>query len=370
MNRRPTTALLFACLLIAGGGVPSVAQSPSPGAATEPPAGNPSEGDLAGQFPATLGGRDLQVTIDDGTEWMARFDTAGPDGAIVIERTKALLASVEGTVDDLTIATALHVPDEGEVATISALRVRGAEAHQIVDGAIGLMLGDVAVPALEVRISGGRDVLKVRDAEMPGAYPRTLVPVGDTLWIVQAEPPLLDEILSVLPAAPTAAAPAFDLASSVPLVLDGARRVYLVVSSGWDYVFWPTENSPSQLDAVALESFLASGITMDNVTTTSSVWTDTEGNIGAVLAAYQFAGADQDVLQGLLEDVILPRFEGLGSVHEPGQIAGRDVIVLRDETLIDSDGAPRPAYLYVSGDTIFVLDASEKTADAAIDALP
>jgi hypothetical protein len=353
---------------VAAAAAPSLAQSASAIPETDP--ANAPTGDLVDLFPAALDGQDLEVSEFDGAEWLAQFDAADPDDATMIERTEALLTSLDGSLDDLSVATASHAPGDGNVATIAAMRVLGNKGHEIIPGAIGLMLGEVAFPDLEVRFNGGRDVLKVRDVDMPGAYPRTLVAIGDTLWILEAEPPLLDEILAALPPAPDAATPVFDLAASVPFELDGNRRVYLVVSSGWDYVYWLSENYPSQLDVIALESFLASGIAIKDVTTTSSIWTDPDGNIGAVLAAYQFAGADEAVLEKLLQEVILPGFGGFGSEYEAGQIAGRDVTLLLDQTLTEEDGTPRPVYLYVSGDTVFVLDAPEETTRAAIETLP
>lgn len=365
MNRRLHASIALAGLLLAAVAAPATAQSPAPEGGDD---GRSAR--LADHFPTTLGGQPLEVTIDDGAGWLARFDESDADGATVIERTRSLLESVGASVEDLSIATAQHAPSEGNVATISAIRVRGAGAHDLIGGGIELLLGDVATPDLEMRIDGGRDVLKVRDAEMPGAYPRTLVATGDTLWIIEAEPPVLGEILAALPPDREPAPPAFDLAASVPRELAGDRRVYLVVSSGWDYVYWLSENYPSELETVALQSYLASGIPIDDVTTTSAVWTDDAGDIGAVLAAYQFAGADQATLEELLETVILPGFEGLGSEHEEIEVAGRTVTRLIDESLVGPEGDVRPITLYISGDTVFVLDADEEIIADAIASLP
>jgi hypothetical protein len=355
MTRRSTTTLASAVLLLLAQAVPVSAQE--------------AEG-LADAFPDQLGGAPLEVIVRSGPDWVAGFDASVDTEAAVISLTESLLTGVEATLDDLTIASALHTPSPGNVATISAVQVRDTAAHELVNGSIALLLGDVIAPELEVVFAGGRDVLKVRDTEMPGGYPRTLVPSGDTLWVIEAEPPLLDEIVAALPAAAERPGPVFDMAANAPLELAGNKRVYLLVSSGWDFVYWQSQNYPEELETIALDSYLASGIPIDAVTTTSSVWVDDEGAIGAVLAAYQFAGADDEVLEALLEDIVLPNFEGLDSTHEPGSLGGRDVTILRDSTLLGADGTPRPVYIYVSGDTIFALDAAEDAAATAIAALP
>lgn len=325
---------------------------------------------LADAFPAELGGSQLEIIVRSGPEWVATFDDSVDTEAAVISRTESLLSGVEATLEDLTIASAMHTPSPDNIATITAVQVRDTAAHELVNGTIALLLGDVIAPELEVVFSGGRDVLKVRDAEMPGAYPRTLVPGGDTLWIIEAEPPLLEEIVAALPPTAERRGPLFDMAAHAPLDLAGNKRVFLSVSSGWDFVYWQSQNYPQELDSIALESYLASGVPIDAVTTTSSVWVADDESVGAVLAAYQFAGAEEEVLANLLQDVVLPNFEGLESNHEPGTLGGRDVTVLRDSALLDADGNPRPLYLFVSGDTIFAIDAPEDTAVAAIAALP
>lgn len=355
MTRRTITALAPAALLLLAAAIPVSAQD--------------SDG-LAGDFPAQIGGSELDIRVQSGSDWVADYDAGVDLEAAVIARTESLVADVEATLDDLTIATAAHVPSPGNVVTIAAVQVNDVEAHELVDGAIALLLGDVIEPQVTVVFAGGRDVLKVRDAEVPGTYPRTLVPSGDTLWIIEAEPPLLDEIVAALPAPTERSAAAFDLAASVPLELEGNRRVYLLVSSGWDFVYWQSENYPQELEAIALESYLTSGVPIDAVTTTSSVWVDDEGQIGAVLAAYQFAGADEEELAALLDEVVVPSFLGFDSVRETGTLAGREVTVVRDSALVGLDGAPRPLYLFASGDTIFALDAAEATAAAAVAALP
>ena len=71
------------------------------------------------------------------------------------------------------------------------------------------------------------------------------------------------------------------------------------------------------------------------------MWTDDVGNIGAVLAGYQFASADAGTLDELLDDIVLPAFESFGATHAHGTLAGRDVTIMRNPNLLALDGAPR-----------------------------
>src|SRR3990170_7253636 len=113
---RPGRAAARAALLAFGWGVVAgigaapfvLAQDSSPAveAAAVP--------DLSASFPATLDGQPLEVVTFGGAEWLARQDPSTPEGSTVAERTEELVASVGGTIDELTVASALHEPSEGD----------------------------------------------------------------------------------------------------------------------------------------------------------------------------------------------------------------------------------------------------------------
>ena len=180
------------------------------------PAVAQDEDSLAGAFPDSVGDIPIEVGEESGADWVARFDTGEDIDVAVIARTNALVEGLDATLEDLTIASATLNPTPDNVASIAAVRVTGRGAHELIDGAIDLLLGDVLSPSIQVVYADGRDLLKVRDAEILGAYPRTLLPDGETLWIIEADQDVLGEILSQLPQSAARPTPVFDLASTIP----------------------------------------------------------------------------------------------------------------------------------------------------------
>lgn len=320
---------------------------------------------LAPQFPATLGGQPLEVQAFSGSEWLARVDPATEDGARVTERTQALVAAAGGSIDDLMVATALHEPSPGNHAAITAVRVAGASAADLVMPAIGLLLGDIADPALRLRQIGGKDVLRVTDAAVTGTYPRTVYAVADTVWVVEAEGEPLAEIVAALPERERPPAPDTSaLASGFPSRLGGERPTELYMATGWGGPISPALGAmfgPESED-VAVRLFLERGVTLEDLTWAYSIWTD-ENDASTVLAAFQIAGLDAEGTQEVLAAVILPSFSS--GFQQPTQatseIAGRQVVTLMDEALPEEDRASETYHFAVAGDTIWMINVP--TAD-------
>jgi hypothetical protein len=166
--------------------------------------GDPEPGATAllEQFPVDIEGTPLEVLACAGPAWLEMHDRADPDTAATIERAETLVGSVGRSIDDVTVAVALHEPEPGRNATITGLRVAGAQAQRLADPAIPLLLG-IERPDKRYRYVG-KDripVTEVRDEIIPGSQPVTMyAPVGDTLWFVTAdEPELLERIIEALP---------------------------------------------------------------------------------------------------------------------------------------------------------------------------
>jgi hypothetical protein len=340
--------------------VPALAQDPSGAPPASAPAGQPS-GDLAGVFPDTVAGVPVSVEVQSGSQWLAAADRATPDGAKVASLTESLLASTGSQPDDLQVATALIEPSPDNRATITALQVAGADAATLVDPAIAMLLGDVQEPELRLRWMAGRDVLRVSDAALPGTYPRTVYPVGDTLWVVEAEGDVLTEILGALPAAPSAAEadPGPELAGVFPYRIADQRRSQLSVISGWSDLLGSAPGAmfdPAH-EAEAVQLFLERGIGIGDLSSAYAVWDD-DLDIVVLVAAFQIADAQADVMQGILEDVLVPVFSG--TAIEPqvttAQVAGRDVTVFSDGSATDGSGTGDTYYFTVVGDTIWMVN--------------
>jgi hypothetical protein len=100
------------------------------------------------------------------------------------------------------------------------------------------------------------------------------------------------------------------------------------------------------------------------------------------LSAYQIAGADQAVMGQILEEILLPRIRGGEARTEPVEVAGRALVLVqapRPQRVIGeetqgavrlSEESTRTFYLYVSGDTIWWLEAEEPYLTELLEQLP
>jgi hypothetical protein len=324
--------------------------------------------DLAAAFPDTLEGADLPVEAWDGQAWLDRADPASPDGQVVAERTQALLDATGKSITDLEVASALHEPSEGNHAAITAVRVAGASAADLVRPTIALLLGDVANPELQVRGLGSRYILRVSDADRPGVYPRTVYSAGDTVWVVDAEQPLLLEILDALPDTPADepvdAAP--ELVAQIPYVLGGERRSQVQVTTGWGSLLStaPDEMFGPQFAETEVRLFLDEGLTAQDLTSVLGIW-DTSAE-GIFVVGFEIAGASQADMESVLEEVIVPAISLTSQQPTVTQqeIAGRDVTVVSDEAVEGEDRVIGTFYFVVSGDTVWMVNLA--AADDAI----
>ena len=180
-----------------------VAQPPGPGAAATASSASP-DGDLAESFPISVQGQPSEIEAWNGSEWVGRYDPETPDGATAIERTEVFVTALDATLEELTIATTLVEPSPDNYVTIAAARVAGVDEYDLFAPVIEFMLGDVSSPALRWSSIAGKWVISVRDASLRGVYPTTVYLSADTVWLVQADRPVLDGILATLPPATTA----------------------------------------------------------------------------------------------------------------------------------------------------------------------
>jgi hypothetical protein len=203
----------------------------------------------------------------------------------------------------------------------SPVQLRGTEAYELVGPVVGFLRGDIGSPQLRLRPIADRTVLEVRDAAAPGMYPVTVYPVADTVWFVDAEGPLLRQILEALPQVQPRSA-AYDLADVFPQRIGGARRDWFFLASGWGLPL--ATMFPFDLEGLAEEVYLATGAGYYDVATASGMSTE----VGGFVTAYQIAGADEAVVHQVLEEVLMPRFMS-GEAHaEPVEVAGRDLVLV------------------------------------------
>jgi len=158
--------------------------------------------ELAARFPADLEGRPLEVVAASGAEWIDQRDPDDPEDAILASHAEDVATSVQRDVDDMTIATAIHEPRPGAISTIAAVRVDGVPATSLVYPVLRFLGASIHEPVMRWRALADTWIIIVRDLSMPGSYPVTLVPIGDTVWVIQADQPLRDEIVTALPPQP------------------------------------------------------------------------------------------------------------------------------------------------------------------------
>jgi hypothetical protein len=330
----------------------------------------PAPTDLAALFPDTVGGAELAVEILDGPAWLERQDTSTADGQLVVQRTEELVAAAEKSIDDLSIASALHRPGEGDQAAISAVQVAGAAASDLVRPTIALLLGDITNPAIRIRPLGSKDVLRVSDADLPGTYPKTVYPFGDTVWVVEAEQPALLEIVEALPGEAEEAPvdPVPELLAATPLLLGNEARSHFQVSSGW---IDPFETAPGEMfgppyEEVELRLYLDEGVTADDLDSVLAVWD--EPAEGVVIVGYQIDDADTELMRAVLNDVIVPAITATIPSQQPAvgerELAGRALTVVTDEEVDEADRALSTYNFLVVDDTVWMINLA--TGDEAV----
>ena len=322
--------------------------------------------ELGELFPSSIGGRPLVVRTWSGPEWIARYDPDVPEGAAAIEQAETFLATTGTSADELDVATALLRPSPGNMATISAMRLAGAEAHRLAESSVRLMRPDISRPTLSLRHISDRTVLKVSDRAAAGAYPVTVYPVDDTVWFVDAGGPLLEDILAALPPPAADARPGYDLAAVFPTRIGGERRDILSIASGWR----PMQASFIRFDWTGIEEqlFLATGAGKYDLNSASGI--SLESGLLPGVSAYQIAAADEDVMQEVLHDIVLPRVAAGAARSEPAEIAGRPLLEVQAPPASGDRKLLRSAYIYVSGDTIWWLEAEEPHLTELLEQLP
>jgi len=172
---------------------------------------------IAKSFPASVGGRPVEVTTWSGPQWLTRYDPEGPDEgiALAIEATEALVTAAGTTLDELTIATAVLEPSYGKGANITAVHIPGSRAFDLIDPVIDLMAGATEPRVGWDRVSDRWVALVVDEAapdtgagRHPETYPLALYPAGDIVWVIQVEHgPLVEVIVADLPPQPTLVGP-------------------------------------------------------------------------------------------------------------------------------------------------------------------
>lgn len=157
---------------------------------------------LLEEFPEAIDGLQLEAQACDGQSWLASHDPTISPGPATAGRAEAMLASYDGAIDDLVVASAQLEVEPGQVSTITALRLQGTEASRMARDAIPLLLG-IERPEILTRIAGPSDVelMLVRDETVAGS-PSTYLyaPLGETLWAISgADPGILETIMAALP---------------------------------------------------------------------------------------------------------------------------------------------------------------------------
>ncbi len=100
----------------------------------------------------------------------------------------------------MSLAFAYVPTDDGLGASITAFRVKGADAAAMLQGLIPLVTIDYADPRQDTVTVGGTTYARVTDGPYdPSGVFEVLIPRGDTIWAVSASDTVLAEIVGKLP---------------------------------------------------------------------------------------------------------------------------------------------------------------------------
>jgi hypothetical protein len=181
---------------IAEAAMPRYLAAPRPSAApTPPPTG------LVARFPAELAGQALDVTMFAGPDLFALLGAlASGDPALGVADLQAAVEGLAGSLDAASGAIASVYDFDTDLSlSITAIQVPGADVMSLVEPATRAFV-DFAGGVQELRAIGGRDVTHIAPPEDGGGTDRWVFADGDVLWALDGDEPLVEALLTTLPA--------------------------------------------------------------------------------------------------------------------------------------------------------------------------
>ncbi|MFN8623307.1 MAG: hypothetical protein U0869_21435 [Chloroflexota bacterium] len=185
--------------------VPVPSAEPVPLSSVAPPTPEPTflgDPDLESQFPKTIDGKAVDPASRTGAELELSSDPGDPESQARLQDIEDLIATSGHTLDDISLAFAYVPTDDGLGASITAFRVKGADAAALLPELIPLVTVDYLEPVQDSVTIDGQTYVRVSDGgfDPEGIY-EVLVPRGDTVWAISASDTVTAEIVKELPAA-------------------------------------------------------------------------------------------------------------------------------------------------------------------------
>ncbi len=189
MRTRSVALLAFSAVCLASAS--TLAQGASPPTSLEQSPGR----DLYADMPYYLGGFDPDIVITRGDEHFANLDT---DDQTRLEL-ESFLAAVGADIEDMDSGYAL-VSQEDFFSFVVAIRVEGVEPGSLLPAYLPILLGDLIDPATITANVGGKDVVVVSSMGSDDENVELFVyDQGNTLWMVQGPPDVIETTLENLP---------------------------------------------------------------------------------------------------------------------------------------------------------------------------
>ena len=182
--------------------VPSAAPMPDASAAAPTPGRSPGgDPELESRFPKQVEGIDITPTSRAGADLLASSDPEDLQSAQRLKDLTDFLAASGHSIDDVSVAFAYIPTDDGLGASITALRVKGGSAADLLEGLIPLITVDYPEPVRDTVTVAGRQLVRISNGPYdPAGVYEVLVPSGDTLFAVSAADQMLTDIVAALPA--------------------------------------------------------------------------------------------------------------------------------------------------------------------------
>lgn len=328
----------------------------------------PPDASLIALVPATI----ADQTLDQAWLWVDK-EFPAKDGWSGDELRKALKKAGRKT-SDVSFVRA-QMPDFS--GYVSALQVKGGEAA---DFAPALATDDVGKgwTAAPATFSDGA-ITVVQDAQ--GQISDHLYPMGDVVWLVRAEEPILSEMLAALPGAPTLTPPdGATPAEEVPgdgtaeapdegTAVGGAVADLIPTSVGGEELTVQTMqggnggfSDPKSRTGKALDAGLKSqGKTVDDITLAAAQ--DATGEVGVI--GIQVDGADASAFVDFAIETVLSGLSSRKHKTEPAELAGKTLTLLRPQQSMG-----RVFYIYPQGDIVWIVGGPDDVLEEIFTALP
>lgn len=194
MRQARSLLLALAMALVASSVAAEVPDTPEP--TQVPLMSASSRPDLYQEMPHSLGGFEPDVVMIRGREHFEGLAQDDPTRTAL----EGLLGTLGAEPDDMVSGYAL-VSGEGDFSFVVAIRIEGTTPGELLPAYLPILLGSLHEPTVRSGRGGGKEVTVVTSVgDDGGPVDLYVYDEGDTLWMIEGGPDVVEDTLADLPA--------------------------------------------------------------------------------------------------------------------------------------------------------------------------